>query len=74
MNTNHRNQILPGDCISLMPTLAAESVDFILTDPPYLVNYASRDNRTVLNDRDPSWLAPGFRGNASRSQTRRILP
>lgn len=60
MNTTPRNQILPGDCISLMPTLAAKSVDFILTDPPYLVNYASRDNRTVLNDRDPSWLAPAF--------------
>jgi hypothetical protein len=26
------------------------SVDFVLIDPPYLVNYASNDGRTVPND------------------------
>jgi site-specific DNA-methyltransferase (adenine-specific) len=52
--------VLHGDCISLMRTLPAGSVDFILTDPPYLVNYRDRHGRTVANDNDPQWLAPAF--------------
>ena len=27
-----------GDCRAVLPTFAAESFDFVLTDPPYLVN------------------------------------
>ncbi len=34
------------------------SVDFILTDPPYLVNYRGRDGRTVRNDDNAAWLRP----------------
>ena len=30
--------------------ICLHSVDFVLTDPPYLVNYASKDGRTVPND------------------------
>ena len=29
------HKVLHGDCLALMPTLEAESVDVILTDPPY---------------------------------------
>ena len=36
--TTPSNTILQGDCLSILPTIAAESADFILTDPPYLVN------------------------------------
>ncbi len=46
-------------CPSL-PTLPAECADFILTDPPYLVNYRSRDGRTVPNDDNDAWLNPAF--------------
>ena len=28
-----------GDCLEVLPTLSSESVDFALTDPPYLVGY-----------------------------------
>jgi site-specific DNA-methyltransferase (adenine-specific) len=35
-------------------------VDFILTDPPYLVSYKPRDGRTVSNDHTDSWLKPAF--------------
>ena len=38
-----------------------ESVDFCLTDPPYLCNYRSRDGHTVRNDRTGEWLYPAFR-------------
>ena len=40
--------------------MPAESVDFILTDPPYLARYVSRDGRRVENDDDDAWLCPAF--------------
>ena len=44
------NSITQGDCIQVMRQMPANSVDFILTDPPYLVNYRDRDGRTIQND------------------------
>lgn len=44
-----------------MQELDTEGVDFILTDPPYLVKYRSRDGRTVTNDDISKWLLPAFR-------------
>ena len=37
------DSVLRGDCIDVMRRLDAASVDFILTDPPYLADYRSRD-------------------------------
>jgi len=54
------NQILHGDCIEVMHQMPASSVDFILTDPPYLVNYRDRDGRTIQNDADDTWLKPAM--------------
>jgi adenine-specific DNA-methyltransferase len=34
----------------VLQTLPAESVDFILTDPPYGVRYRDRTGRTIAND------------------------
>ena len=31
------NDIINGDCLKVLPKLTEGSVDFILTDPPYLV-------------------------------------
>jgi hypothetical protein len=59
--TDHSlDTVLHGDCVSLMSGLNAESIDFILTDPPYLVDYCSRDGRRVINDDNDAWLAPAF--------------
>jgi DNA modification methylase len=55
------NQILHGDCVRIMRQMPAESVDFILTDPPYLVNYRDRSNRAIQNDVDDAWLKPAMR-------------
>jgi adenine-specific DNA-methyltransferase len=49
-----------GDCVEVMRQMASASVDFILTDPPYLVNYRSRDGRALTNDVDGRWLKPAF--------------
>jgi DNA modification methylase len=54
------NRIHHGDCIEIMKQIPANSVDFILTDPPYLVNYRDRTGRTIHNDVDERWLKPAM--------------
>ena len=50
------NTIMQGDCIDVMRQRPANSVDFILTDPPYLVNYHDRSGRSIQNDAKTDWL------------------
>ena len=54
------NRIIHGDCVNVMQTMPAESVDLVVTDPPYLVNYRSRDGRRVPGDNHNGWLRPAF--------------
>lgn len=54
------NSIRQGDCIPVMREMPANSADFILTDPPYLVNYRDRDGRTIKNDANVDWLKPAM--------------
>jgi len=54
------NTVLRGDCIEVMQHVRSFSVDFVLTDPPYLAHYCSRDGRRVANDGDAAWLKPAF--------------
>jgi len=55
-----RNAVLHGDCIEVLGRLPRNSVDFVLTDPPYLAKYRSRTGQTVLNDDRNGWLNPAF--------------
>lgn len=57
-HTTPRNAILAGDCIQAMRTFERGSVDFILTDPPYITRYRDRDGRKVANDDNTQWLRP----------------
>jgi len=59
-NTTRRNTIINGDCIEIMQALPAHSVDFILTVPPYIACYKSRENQTIRNDDNAAWLRPAF--------------
>ena len=54
------NQIIHGDCIQIMQSMPAESVDLAVTDPPYLVKYRPRDGRRCDNDDNDEWLQPAF--------------
>ena len=36
------------------------SVDFVITDPPYITRYADRSGRSVANDDNARWLKPAF--------------
>lgn len=59
--TIHNNRIIHGDCTQVLPQLPAGTVDFVLTDPPYITNYRSRDGRRVPGDTTDAWLQPAFR-------------
>jgi adenine-specific DNA-methyltransferase len=54
------NRILLGDCVKAMGQMPKESVDLIVTDPPYICRFQSRDGRTVANDDRSDWVAPAF--------------
>jgi adenine-specific DNA-methyltransferase len=54
------NRILLGDCVQVMGQMPKESVDCIVTDPPYICRFQSRDGRTVVNDDRDDWLEPAF--------------
>lgn len=54
------NQIHLGDCTHVMQAIPSNSVDLIVTDPPYLVNYRDRTGRTIAGDIKHDWLEPAF--------------
>ena len=55
--------IVHGDALAVLPSLPAESVDFVLTDPPYLVDYRGRwdgEKKAIVGDSDSTWVRPAF--------------
>jgi adenine-specific DNA-methyltransferase len=54
------NRILTGDCVKVMEEMPTASVDCVITDPPYLVNYHSRDGRRIVGDDKSEWLFSAF--------------
>ena len=56
----YANRVIHGDCIEVMREMPEQSVDLIVTDPPYLVRYRSRDGRSIANDNNDRWLKPSF--------------
>lgn len=54
------NTVQLGDCIAIMGRMPARSVDFILTDRPYLANYKDRSGRSIANDDKDAWLKPAY--------------
>lgn len=53
-------QVIQGDCKVVLKTLSNESVDFVLTDPPYLARYKDRYGRTLANDDDPAAVVGAY--------------
>lgn len=60
MNTLTENTIILGDCLNVLPQIPSNSVNLVLTDPPYLVGYKDRSGRSIQNDKDDAWLKPAF--------------
>ena len=73
--TKLRNQVILGDCFEVMKDLPDNSVDLILCDPPYLMNYRTnrRKNKShrfcapITNDDNPGFV------NALIGQCYRVL-
>ena len=60
LTQNQINQVVHGDCIQVLPTLPSESVDLVVTDPPYFVRYKDRSGRSIANDSDPGSILGAF--------------
>ena len=63
------NQVIHGDCLEVMKTFPDKSIDLVLTDPPYGMDYQS-SRRTdkydkIAGDLDLSWF-PEFAKEAYR--------
>jgi DNA modification methylase len=54
------NQIIQGDCTKVLPRLPRESIDLVVTDPPYGVRYVDRSGRKIANDDDLSPVLSAF--------------
>ena len=55
--------IYHGDCRAILRGVASESVDMVLTDPPYCVGHRGRwgsDQEPIQGDEDARWIAPAF--------------
>jgi site-specific DNA-methyltransferase (adenine-specific) len=53
------NQLLQGDCLEVMKEIPDSSVDMILTDPPYGINFLSprtQNHDYIQNDSMSDWL------------------
>ncbi|MCF7810811.1 site-specific DNA-methyltransferase [bacterium] len=61
-NEKYYGQVIHGDCLKVMTEMQNESVDLVLTDPPYAINY--RSNRRIArpkfnhldNDTPGDWI------------------
>lgn len=56
------NQVICGDCVEVLRGMPERSVDLVVTDPPYLVNFHDRSGRSVKGDHwwRKDWLEPAF--------------
>jgi adenine-specific DNA-methyltransferase len=55
-----RDTLMLGDCVEGMRAIPDGTIDFILTDPPYVARFRDRSGRTLINDDNDRWLKPAF--------------
>ena len=51
-------ELLQGDCLELMKNIEDESIDLIVTDPPYGIEHRTfrTNSRKIKNDDNLSWV------------------
>lgn len=54
------NTIFEGDAAIILKDQPESSIDLVVTDPPYLVNYQDRSGRSLANDANPDGVLPVF--------------
>lgn len=52
------SRFIQGNCVHIMSGFPDNAVDFILTDPLYLVGFRDRQGRTIAGDKTDEWLQP----------------
>lgn len=57
------NQIIHGDSLTILRQMDSDSIDAIITDPPYGIGYQSKRFGRISNDKLPFiwWLYDGYR-------------
>lgn len=57
------NQIIHGDSLTILRQMDSDSIDAIITDPPYGIGYQSKRFGRIANDKLPYiwWLYDGYR-------------
>ena len=59
MTSEFINKVICGDCLEIMNNIPNNSIDMILTDPPYGINYLSHRSKNhtfIKNDNLDDWL------------------
>jgi len=54
------NRVIQGDAAHVLNDMPEGSIDLVVTDPPYLVNYKDRSGRSLQNDDNPAGVLPVF--------------
>ena len=62
------SRFILGNCIDIMGGFPDRAVDFILTDPPYLVGFRDRSGRTLAGDKTDEWLPACLQSDVPRTQ------
>ena len=63
MKLNENIELIQGDCLELMKNIEDESIDLVITDPPYGINLTPQrengkfKNTKVINDDNLNWLS-----------------
>lgn len=52
--------IIMGDAAQVLKSITEGTIDLVVTDPPYLVNYRDRRGRSLQNDNNPDGVLPVF--------------
>ena len=52
------SRFMRGDSVEIMANFPDNSIDFILTDPPYLVGFKDRSGRSIAGDVSDEWVLP----------------
>ena len=55
------SRFMRGDSVEIMAGFPDNSIDFILTDPPYLVGFKDRSGRSIAGDVRDEWVLPASR-------------
>lgn len=49
-----------GDCTAILAALSSESVDLVVTDPPYVENFRDRRGRRIRTVDGMNWIEPAY--------------